>query len=196
MTLWGAKPYKATDSFVAPSASVIGNVECWDQSSVWYGAVVRGDQNHVQVGFRSSVGDRSVISTVSELSNGFPSSCKIGHYCTIGSGSVLTSCVVEDKASIGDGCIVGEGALIEEGAMLESGTVVPAYTRIPAGEKWGGNPAQFIAKVGPEDKAHMEEVTNDTVQQAWEHLSEFLPYGYQYKQLEELKEQSKTVVQS
>lgn len=195
MTLWGAKPFQTNDSFVAPNASVIGNVDCWDQSSVWYGAVVRGDQNNVQIGFQSNVGDRTVVNTVSELSNGFPSACKIGHYCNIGAGSVLTSCVIENKVTIGDGCVVGEGALVEEGAMLEAATVVPAYTRIPAGEKWGGNPATFIDNVGAEDKAHNEQVTNDTVQQAWEHLSEFLPYGYQYKQLEELQEQGKAATQ-
>jgi len=195
MTLWGAKPFKANDSFVAPSASVIGNVDCWDKSSVWYGAVVRGDNNYVQVGFQSSIGDRAVVNTVSSLSNGFPSTCKIGHYCTVGAGSVLTSCVVENNAFIGDGCVVGEGALVESFAYLEPGTVVPPYTRIPAGEKWGGNPASFVSKVDAEDKGHIEKITNDTIEQAYEHIAEYLPYGYQYKQIEELETDGKTATQ-
>lgn len=195
MTLWGAKPHQANDAFVAPSASVIGNVDCWDQSSVWYGAVVRGDNDNVQIGFRSSIGDRSVVSTVSQLTNGFPAECKVGHYCSVGAGSVLTSCVVENHAVIGDGCVVGEGALVEEHAMVEPGSVVPPYTRIPAGEKWGGNPVQFIGKVTAEEKIHNEAVVGDLVVQAGEHIAEYLPYGYAYKQLEELEAAGKSATQ-
>ena len=88
MTFWGKKPFKTNDTFIAPSASVIGNVTNWDESSVWYGAVVRGDNHPITIGFKSNIGDRAVLSTVSskvtELASGFPSVLSIGHFVSVG----------------------------------------------------------------------------------------------------------------
>ena len=125
--------------FVAPSASVIGEVLMLDQSSVWYGAVIRGDKSKVKIGVVSSVQDRAVITTVSKLESGFPSDVDIGDYVTIGQGSVLTSCVIGNKVSVGAGAIIQEGAVVEDNSIVAAGSVVLADTLIPSGQLWAGN---------------------------------------------------------
>lgn len=193
MTFLGVTPFVTNDTFIAPSASVIGEVTNWDQSSVWYGAVVRADSSHpITIGFNSSVGEGSVVSTLGKngtLKTGFPPACNIGHYVTIGAGSVLKSCRVDDLVVIGEKCTILEGALVEANVVLEPGTVVPAYARIPSGQKWGGNPAKFISNLDADELADIKQKSLDINQQANEHALEFLPVGNTYVHLEELERQ-------
>mmetsp|Transcript_15830 Transcript_15830/g.23973 ORF Transcript_15830/g.23973 Transcript_15830/m.23973 type:complete len:234 (-) Transcript_15830:626-1327(-) len=191
MTFYGEKPFKTNDTFVAPSASVIGKVTNWDESSVWYGAVVRADSGHsIEIGFSSNVQDGAVVTTLPEnatLETGFPPNTHIGHYVSVGAGSVLVSCRVDDLVSIGDKCTILEGSLIESNTMLEPGSVVLPYSRIPSGQKWGGNPAKYIADLTIAEKEAIKSNAEKTFQQAWEHLREFLPVGNTYVHLEELE---------
>uniref|UniRef100_A0A7S0C2Q6 Dynactin subunit 6 n=2 Tax=Proboscia inermis TaxID=420281 RepID=A0A7S0C2Q6_9STRA len=188
MRLNGVKPFKTNDTFIAPSACVIGDVTNWDESSVWYGVVVRGDNASIEVGYKSNLQDRCVVNTVPALETKFPPICHIGHYVSIGSGSLLTSCRVEDFVIIGEKSIVGEGSMVESNVILEPGTVVPAYSRIPSGQRWGGNPAKFISNLDDGDKAHIQGNAEHVKDQAYEHMVEFLPYGSSYLHLEELRE--------
>jgi carbonic anhydrase/acetyltransferase-like protein (isoleucine patch superfamily) len=193
MTFWGAKPFVTNDTFVAPSASVIGNVTNWDESSVWYGAVVRADSHPISIGFSSNVQDRAVVNTLSSkvtaLKSGFPPVCYVGHYVSIGAGSVLTSCRIEDLVEIGEKCTVGEGAVVESNVILEPGTVVPAYALIPSGQRWGGNPAAYIEDLDDGAKGHIKDTAEKIGLQAQEHLVEFLPIGNTYVHLEELEKE-------
>lgn len=191
MMFWGVKPFKTNDTFIAPSASVIGNVTNWDESSVWYGAVVRGDSHPITIGFSSNIQDRAVINTlpakVETLESGFPPVCHIGHYTSVGAGSVLISCRVEDMVEIGEKCTICEGALVESNVILEPGTVVPAYARIPSGQRWGGNPATFIEELDDEAKDHIKDHAEKIHLKAQEHILEYLPVGNTYVHLEELE---------
>lgn len=191
VTFMGNKPFVTNDTFIAPSASVIGNVTNWDESSVWYGAVVRADSHPITIGFASSVQDRAVVTTLSPkvqtLKSGFPPVCHIGHYVSVGAGSILTSCRIEDLVEIGEKCVIGEGAVVESNVVLEPGTVVAPYTKIPSGQKWGGNPAQFIEDLDDEAKGHIQSHAEKTATQAAEHIVEFLPIGNTYVHLEELE---------
>jgi carbonic anhydrase/acetyltransferase-like protein (isoleucine patch superfamily) len=191
MTFWGNKPFVTNDTFIAPSASVIGNVTNWDESSVWYGAVVRGDSHPITIGFSSNIQDRAVVNTLSanttSLKSGFAPVCHIGHYVSVGAGSTLTSCRIEDLVEIGEKCTIGEGAVVETNVILEAGTVVPAYGRIPSGQRWGGNPATFIENLDDEAKDHILSHAESVGTQAQEHLLEFLPIGNTYVHLEELE---------
>jgi len=191
VTFMGNKPFQTNDTFIAPSASVIGNVTNWDESSVWYGAVVRADSHPITIGFASSVQDRAVVSTLSPkvqtLKSGFPPVCHIGHYVSVGAGSMLTSCRIEDLVEIGEKCVIGEGAVVESNVVLDPGTVVSPYTRIPSGQRWGGNPAQFVEELDEEAKGHIQSHAEATALQAAEHIVEFLPIGNTYVHLEELE---------
>jgi len=191
VTFKGVKPFQTNDTFIAPTASVIGDVTNWDMSSVWYKAVVRADSTYgITIGFSSSVGEGSVVNTLpanSELETGFPPETHIGHYVTVGSGCVLKSCRIDDLVVIGDKCTILEGSLVENHVMLEPGTVVMPYQRIPAGQKWAGNPAKYVADLTPEEKESIKGKAVKIHELAKEHLVEFLPYGYSYVHLEELE---------
>ena len=199
MTFLGQSPFVTNDTFIAPNASVIGDVTNWDQSSVWYGAVVRADSQHpITIGFTSSVGEGSVVSTLSKngsLKTGFPPVCHIGHYVTVGAGSVLKSCRVDDLVVIGEKCTILEGSLVEANVILEPGTVVPPYARIPSGQKWGGNPAKFVSNLTPDEVEGIKKQALEIHNQAREHIVEYLPVGNTYIQLEELERQQKDVKQ-
>mmetsp|Transcript_131040 Transcript_131040/g.195289 ORF Transcript_131040/g.195289 Transcript_131040/m.195289 type:complete len:235 (-) Transcript_131040:63-767(-) len=199
MTFLGLTPFVTNDTFIAPSASIIGEVTNWDQSSVWYGAVVRADSSHpITIGFNSSIGEGSVVTTLRKngsLKTGFPPVCHIGHYVTVGAGSVLKSCRIDDLVVIGEKCTIMEGALVEANVMLEPGTVVPAYARIPAGQKWGGNPAKFVANLTHDEVEDIKRTSTEIHQRAKEHILEFLPVGNTYVHLEELERQQKDVKQ-
>eukprot|EP00527_Entomoneis_sp_CCMP2396_P003239 CAMPEP_0198143238 /NCGR_PEP_ID=MMETSP1443-20131203/6131_1 /TAXON_ID=186043 /ORGANISM="Entomoneis sp., Strain CCMP2396" /LENGTH=235 /DNA_ID=CAMNT_0043806443 /DNA_START=135 /DNA_END=842 /DNA_ORIENTATION=+ len=189
----GAKPFKTNDTFVAPTAVVIGDVTNWDKSSVWYKAVVRADSNHsITIGFSSCVGEGSVVKTLSstaKLETGLPPDTYIGHYVTIGSGCVLKSCRVDDLVVIGDKCTILEGTIVDSHVMLEPGTVVMPYQHIPSGQKWGGNPAKFIANLTENEKEALQGKAEAVHSAALDHILEFLPHGFTYVQLEELEKQ-------
>ena len=193
MTFLGQTPFVTNDTFIAPSASVIGDVTNWDQSSVWYGAVVRADSSHpITIGFNSSIGEGSVVCTLRKngsLKTGFPPVCYVGHYVTVGAGSVLKSCRIDDLVVIGEKCTILEGSLVESNVILEPGTVVPAYFRIPSGQKWGGNPAKFVAALTYDEEESIKRTCTELHQRAKEHILEFLPVGNTYVHLEELERQ-------
>lgn len=194
MTFKGVKPFKTNDTFIAPSASVIGDVTNWDQSSVWYKAVVRADSTHsITIGFSSSVGEGSVVNTLTgsaELESGLPPDTHIGHYVTIGSGCILKSCRIDDLVVVGDKCTILEGALVENHVILEPGTVVAPYQRIPSGQKWGGNPAAYVADLSPEERESIKGKAAKIHETAKEHILEFLPYGFSYVALEDLEKEA------
>ena len=199
MNFRGTKPFYTNDTFIAPSASVIGNVTNWDESSVWYGAVVRADSHPITIGFSSNIQDRAVVQTlpakVETLDTGFPPVCYVGHYVSVGAGSVLVSCRIEDLVEIGEKCTILEGSIVESNVILEPGTVVPAYSRIPSGQRWGGNPAAFIEKLSDEDRDHIKAHAEKIHEIAEEHILEFLPIGNTYVHLEELEAKGTKAVQ-
>lgn len=191
MTFLGITPFKTNDTFIAPTASVIGDVTNWDQSSIWYGAVVRADSSHsVTIGFNSSIGEGSVVSTVRKnatLQTGFPPVCHVGHYVSVGAGSILKSCRIDDLVVIGEKCTIMEGALVEANTILEPGTFVPPYALIPSGQRWGGNPAKFISNLDANELDSIKRTSLEVQERAKEHLTEFLPVGNTYVHLEELE---------
>lgn len=184
MNIYDKVPGVAVDAFVAPSASVIGKVLMLDKSSVWYGAVVRGDKNKIKLGFCSNIQDRAVVTCTSELESGFPADVDIGNYVTVGSGAVLTSCIIQDETSIGMNAIVQEGSVIEKNVVVAPGSVVAPGTLIPSGQLWAGNPAQFVRNLTEDEKKNLELVADNYAILAAEHKDEFLPYGTLYQHAE------------
>ena len=186
-------PFQTNDTFIAPNASVIGNVTNWDRSSVWYDAVVRADSTHpIEIGYCSSIGEGSVVTTLGAdetLKTGFSPETFVGHYVTVGAGCVLKSCRIDDLVEIGDKCTILEGAIIENNTQLEAGTVVPAYARIPKGQLWGGNPAVYKRDLTAHETDIMRYKDNCKAIHllAYDHTVEYLPVGNTYVQLEELE---------
>lgn len=194
MNLFDQRPQLGGGVFVAPNASVIGNVEIKDSSSIWYGTVIRADQSSIYVGGHSSIGDRTVIQSAAINPTGFSARTYIGDYVTVGQGCIMRACTVDDNSVVGDGCIIQEGALVDRNAMLEAGSVLASGMRVPEGEVYGGNPAAFVRKLSKDELAEFKLTAEATTQLAAKHAAEYLPYGTLYQLKEQMKESSGNLI--
>lgn len=138
----GKEPRVADDAFIAPTATLIGDVVVEEGASVWFGAVLRGDFNRIVVGAGSSVQDNAVIHTNEDLPT------LIGSNVTVGHLSMLEGCIIEDGALIGMGSIVLNRAHVGSRAMLAAGSVVREGGEIPPGVLAAGVPAQAKKSLG------------------------------------------------
>jgi carbonic anhydrase/acetyltransferase-like protein (isoleucine patch superfamily) len=122
----GKRPRVDPSAFVAPTAVLIGDVEIGPESSIWFGAVLRGDNGPIRVGARTSIQDNAVLH-VSEDGGTF-----VGDDVTVGHAAVMEDCRIDRYALIGsnatllNGCTIGEGSLIGAGSVVAQGAVIPA----------------------------------------------------------------------
>lgn len=156
-------------AFVAPSASVIGDVTLGKGASVWYGATVRGDVHKVVIGENTSVGDRAVIH-VAKIQGDFPS--LIGDNVTIGPGSIVHAATLKDNCVVGPMAQVLDGAVVEENSMVAAGAVVTPGTVVKTGELWSGSPAKMVRKVTAEELQNASENSMDVLELARMHAFE------------------------
>lgn len=124
-------------AYVHPDAVIIGAVTIGPESTIWPGAVLRGDDGRILVGARTSVQDGSVIHTTAQ----FPTT--IGDDCVIGHMVHLEGCVIRDGALVGNGAVVLHRAVVETGALVGSNAVVTADTVVPSGAMALGIPAKI-----------------------------------------------------
>jgi carbonic anhydrase/acetyltransferase-like protein (isoleucine patch superfamily) len=143
----GHTPRIGRDVFLAPNATIIGDVEIADGASVWFGAVLRGDIGPIRVGPRTNVQDLACL----HLTDGV-SETILGADVTVGHGAILHGCVVGDRCLVGMGSIVLDNARIGEGSLIAAGAVVTARTVIPPRSLVRGTPARVIREV-TEDEA-------------------------------------------
>ena len=134
-TFEGKEPRVADDAFVEPGATLIGDVVLEAESSVWFGAVLRGDFDRIVVGAGSCVQDNAVV----HAAEGLPTI--IGAGVTVGHAALLEGCVVEDGALIAMGAIVLQRARVGAGALVGAGSVVREGQEIPPGVVVAGVPA-------------------------------------------------------
>lgn len=123
--------------FVAPNASIAGDVVIGQESSVWFGVQMRGDVHEIRIGERTNIQDGTIIHVTRKVSGTY-----IGDGVTIGHKALLHACTIEDNAFIGMGAIILDEAVVESGAMVAAGAVVTPRKRVPKGELWAGNPAR------------------------------------------------------
>ena len=124
-------------AYVHPNAVVIGSVKIGPNSSVWPGAVLRGDYGEIAVGARTSIQDGTVIHATHDLWT------TIGDDCVVGHNAHLEGCVVEDKSLIGSGSVVLHRAVVRTGALVCAGAVVPNDMEVPSGAMALGVPAKI-----------------------------------------------------
>lgn len=156
-------------AFVAPSASVIGDVTLGQNSSVWYGATVRGDVHSIVIGENTSVGDRAVIH-VAKIQGDFPS--VIGDNVTVGPGAIVHAATLKDNSTVGPSAQVLDGAVVEKNAIVGPGSVVTPGTVVKEGEYWLGSPAKMVRKVTAEELRAATENALDTLELARMHAVE------------------------
>lgn len=130
----GKKPLIANSAFIAPNATIIGDVIVEDGASVWFGAVLRGDLGPIVVGPRSSVQDNCVI----HMTDG---GTYIDEDVTIGHGAVLHNCRIGRSTVIGMNAVILDHAQIGEESVVAAGSVVSAHAKFPARALIAGIPA-------------------------------------------------------
>jgi gamma-carbonic anhydrase len=140
------QPSIAPSAFIAPTATLLGDVTIGDQASVWYGAVLRGDINRIVVGDRSNIQDGSVLHLSAEHG------CLIGKDVTVGHMAMLHACTIGDEVLIGMGAIVLDGVEIGDRCIIGAGALVTQNKKIPAGSMVMGSPAKVVRELSMEEQ--------------------------------------------
>lgn len=133
-------------AFIAPNATVVGDVTLGKNASVWYGAVLRGDSGAITIGEGTNIQDNCVIHEKTD----------IGSYCTVGHGAIVHGCTVGDYCLIGMGAIVLNGAKLADHCMVGAGAVVTGKMDAPAGSLLLGSPARIVKELTAEAMAELE----------------------------------------
>lgn len=152
-------------AWVAPSADVVGRVRIGAESSVWYGAVVRGDLEMIEIGDGTNVQDLSLLHTNAGVA------CRLGDRVTIGHGAIVHGAIVEDDVLIGMRAVVLNHARIGTGSFVAAGSLVPEDMDVPPGWLVWGSPAKLIRPVDEnlaerirEAADHYREITRNLVE--------------------------------
>ncbi len=134
----GQEPSVPTDSWVAPSAELIGDVRLGREVGIWFGAVIRADNTPIEVGDRSNVQEGAMLHS----DPGYP--LVVGSGCTIGHHAILHGCRIEDDVLVGMGATVLNGATIGAGSLVGAGALVTEGKSFPPGSLIVGSPARAV----------------------------------------------------
>ena len=165
ITLRGKTPQVSPEAFVAETAALIGDVTVGADSSVWFGAVIRGDNEPIKVGNGTSIQDNAVLHT----EKGHP--LTIGDNVTVGHGAIVHCSSVGSNCLIGMGAILLDGAVIGDHCIIGAGAVVKENAVVPAGTMMVGIPAKPVRTLGQEQIAFLDG-TSPYVGLAHEYLEE------------------------
>ncbi|TVR44740.1 MAG: gamma carbonic anhydrase family protein [Planctomycetota bacterium] len=150
--VWPQRP-----SFLAPNATLIGDVRCAERVSVWFGAVLRADLNYISLGEGCNIQDNCVI----HLSRKQP--CIIGAETSLGHHATAHACTIGKGCLLGMNCVVLDGAVIGDGSLVAAGAVVGEGMRVPPGHLVAGVPARVIKPLAPELQMRIARISGDYV---------------------------------
>jgi carbonic anhydrase/acetyltransferase-like protein (isoleucine patch superfamily) len=150
-------------AFIAPTAAVMGDVMLGEDSSVWYGAVLRGDMAPIALGAQSNLQDGTIV----HVDEGFP--CLIGARVGVGHRVILHGCTVADECLIGMGSVLLNGVHIGRGSVIAAGAVVPEGMNVPPGSLVMGVPGRIVRPVGEALARRIAETWSHYVEQARAH---------------------------
>lgn len=136
--------------YLAKSAVVLGDVTIGAHSSVWYGAVLRGDINRIVVGHHSNIQDNAVLHLADEFG------CIIGNWTTVGHGAIVHACKVGDEVLVGIGAVILDGAVIGRQTIIGAKALVTQGMKIPPGSLVLGSPAKIVRKLTPKERAGLK----------------------------------------
>lgn len=143
--LLGKTPEFGQNTYLAETATIIGDVKMGDDCSIWFNAVIRGDVNSIRMGNKVNVQDNAMIHCTYEKTQTI-----IGNNVSIGHNAIVHGCVIHDNVLIGMGAIVMDDCVVENNSIVAAGAVVTQGTVIHAGEIWAGIPARKIKTVSVE----------------------------------------------
>lgn len=141
MTRGAPAPRIHPTAFIAPTASVMGDVTLGEDASVWYGAVVRGDMAAIVIGPQTNLQDGAIV----HVDEGVP--CSVGARVGVGHRVILHGCTVEDECLVGMGSVLLNGARVGRGSVIAAGAVIPEGMSIPPGSLVMGVPGRIVRPV-------------------------------------------------
>jgi carbonic anhydrase/acetyltransferase-like protein (isoleucine patch superfamily) len=165
--LGSVRPALGHDVWIAPSAAVIGDVAIGDDSSVWFGVVVRGDVYPIRIGARTNVQDNAVVHVTGDRS-----STTIGDDVTIGHAAIVHGCTIGDLCLVGMGAIVLDDAVVGAQSFVAAGSLVPPRMQVPPRSFVRGRPARVLREVRADELDQMREAARVYVQGARRHRIE------------------------
>ena len=141
-TVRGNTPNFGEDCYIAENATIVGEVNCGNQCSFWFNAVVRGDVNYIKMGNKVNVQDGACIHGTFEKFG-----TTIGNNVSIGHNAMVHGCTIHDNVLVGMGAIIMDGAVIGENSIIAAGAVVLQNTIVEAGSIYAGMPAKKVKNV-------------------------------------------------
>ncbi len=145
LTIRNQTPIMGDNCFLAPNATIVGDVIMGDQCSVWFNVVIRGDVNSIRLGNKVNVQDGAVIHCTYQKTQTL-----IGNNVSIGHNAIVHGCKIEDNVLVGMGAIVMDNAVIGSGSIIAAGAVVLENTKVEPGSIYAGVPARKVKEVSPE----------------------------------------------
>ncbi len=145
----GKRPVIGKEVYIAPNAVIVGDVVLKDRSSVWFGAVIRGDEGRIVIGEGTSVQDNCVVHVNASSDTVIEGDVTIGH------GVVMEGCTIQKGTLIGMNATILSHAQIGEGALIAAGSVVREHFVVPAHHMAAGVPAKIIQPLSAELKARI-----------------------------------------
>lgn len=161
----GRQPQLGSDVFLAPGAAVIGDVTIGARSSIWFGAVLRGDDHFIRLGVEVNIQDNAVVH---EGRGELPAI--IGDRTTVGHGAILHGCTVGALCIVGMGATIMDGCEIGERCLIAAGSLLAPGTRVPPGTLVVGAPARVKRDLRPDELAHLEQSAGNYVDLARRYL--------------------------
>lgn len=141
----GIMPTFGDDCYIAPNATIVGDVVMGDNCSIWFNAVLRGDVNIIRMGNKVNVQDGAIIHCTYKKA-----ATIIGNNVSIGHNAIVHGCVIKDNVLVGMGAIVMDNALIGSNSIIAAGAVVLENTQIEPGSIYAGIPAKKVKEISPE----------------------------------------------
>ena len=155
-------------AWVVPGATVVGDVVLAEESSVWYGAVLRGDINRIIVGPRSNIQDNAVV----HLDTGYPTT--IGELVTVGHSAIVHACKIDNEVLIGMGAIILDDVKVGARSIIGANALVTMGTKIPPGSLVLGSPAKIRRPLSLDEQ-------DDIARWAWSYVETAKQFREFYK---------------
>jgi carbonic anhydrase/acetyltransferase-like protein (isoleucine patch superfamily) len=166
----GVVPRIAEDVYVAPNATIIGDVVIGAGSSVWFGVVLRGDVFPIRIGERTNIQDNAVV----HVTNG-KAATTVGDDVTVGHLALLHGCTIGNRCLVGMGSIVLDGAVVEDDCFIAAGTLLPPGMRVAARSMMVGRPARKVRTLSDADLEEIRSAGSLYVQYAQEFAHDVKP---------------------
>ena len=147
----GYEPEIGENTFLAETATIIGNCKIGKGCSIWYGAVLRGDVNAITIGDRTNIQDGTVIHTLYDGSP-HPSQTHIGNDVSVGHNATIHGAIIEDNCLIGMGATILDNAVVASGCIIAANALVLSNSKLEPNSVYAGVPAKKVKEVTPEQR--------------------------------------------